>query len=83
MSYYLFRCTKMHRYITLLQERHATVLGIVYAPPIVLADLMAAIPDVDKDIVQFQLENTESFNSTEIKNTLLGAKTKCQNQRKH
>ncbi len=46
-------------------ERHATVLGAVYAP-IFLAELMSAIPDVDKDIVQFRLENTESFNQAEI-----------------
>ena len=41
--------------------RAEALLGLVYAP-ILLSDLMSSIADVDKDIVQFELQNTQKTN---------------------
>ncbi|MBC3875229.1 PAS domain-containing protein [Undibacterium flavidum] len=42
------------------EERNAAALGVVYAP-IVLDELMSTITEVDKDLVQFQLSNTQTY----------------------
>ncbi|MFZ6819062.1 PAS domain-containing protein [Undibacterium sp. Ji22W] len=45
--------------------RNRAILGLVYAP-IMLDELMSTIAEVDKDIVQFQLSNTQAYNQDDI-----------------
>lgn len=41
-------------------KRQEAVLGLVYTP-ILVNDLLSSIADIDQDIVQFELENTENY----------------------
>ncbi len=47
------------------EDRHQHVTGLVYTP-ILLNDLLSSIEDIDKDIVQYELENTETYGNVEI-----------------
>ncbi|MFA9274205.1 MAG: PAS domain-containing protein, partial [Candidatus Aquirickettsiella gammari] len=47
------------------EERQQAVLGLVYAPTM-LDELMATITEIDTDILQFQLSNTNAYNEGDL-----------------